>query len=93
MHHTTIKQVGTRLEGIADSGDAVSYANGGYQVNYGTIQGLKGSRPGDPVRLCLTSMPDNCPPGDARGKSYRATDLRTHKSWEAFDSEHMCGGA
>lgn len=91
--NTTIKEVGTRLEGIADSGDAVSYANGGYQVSYDAIKGLKGSRVGDPVKFCLTSLPENCPPGDGRGKSYKVTNLRTHKSWEAFDSEHMCGGA
>ena len=91
--NTTIKEVGTRLEGISDSGDAVSYANGGYQVSYTTIKGLKGSRAGDPIRLCLTSLPDDCPPGDDRGKTYKATNLRTHKSWEESDSEHSCGGA
>jgi hypothetical protein len=90
---TAIKDVGTRLEGVPDSGDAVRYADGGSQVSYDTIKGLKGSRAGDPVRLCLKSLPENCPPGDDRGKSYRATDLRTHSSWVAFDSEHMCGGA
>ena len=41
----------------------------------------------------LTKLSDGCPPGDDRGKVYRATDLRTHASWEASDSEHMCGGA
>ena len=90
---TTIKEVGTRLEGIADSGDAVSYVNGGYQVSTETIRGLKGSKRGDKVRLCLVSIPDECPPGDDRGKVYKATNLRTHKSWEAQDSEHSCGGA
>jgi hypothetical protein len=90
---TRIKQIGTRLDGIADSGDAVTYTNGGYQVAYGTIDGLKGAKPGDDVKLCLTEIPDDCPPGDDRGKSYKATDLRTHRSWEAMNSEHMCGGA
>jgi len=90
---TKIKQIGTRLDGIADSGDAVSYTNGGYQVSYGTIGGLKGAKQGDGVKLCLTEIPDDCPPGDDRGKTYKATDLRTHRSWEAMNSEHMCGGA
>jgi hypothetical protein len=90
---TAIKDVGTRLEGVADSGDAVSYANGGYQVSYTMIKGLKGVRAGDAVKLCLVTIPDGCPPGDDRGKVYRATDLRTLASWEASDSEHMCGGA
>lgn len=90
---TTIKKVTTRLDGITGSGDAVVYANGGYQVSYEKIRGLKGSRAGDKVRLCLTSIPDECPPGDDRGKIYKATNLRTHQSWEAADSEHSCGGA
>src|ERR1700743_838527 len=45
-------------DGVDDSGDAVTYANGGYQVSYSTIKGLKGSRAGDPVKLCLTEIPD-----------------------------------
>jgi hypothetical protein len=90
---TTIDQIGTRLADIADSGDAVGYTNGGYQVSYETIRGLKGSRIGDRVRLCLVAIPDECPPGDDRGKVYKATNLRTHKSWTAQDSEHSCGGA
>ena len=90
---TVIKQIGTRLEGVADSGDMVSFANGGFQVSTGTIQGLKGSRKGDRVRLCLVTIPDECPPNDTRGKVYKATNLRTGASWEAPDSEHMCGGA
>jgi hypothetical protein len=91
--NTTIKDIGTRLENAPGSGDAVGYANGGAQISYDTIKGLKGSRAGDPARLCLISLPQDCPPGDDRGKKYRATNLRTHSSWEAFDSEHMCGGA
>lgn len=90
---TTIASIGTRLEGIDDSGDQVTYANGVLQVSYAKIKGLKGARVGDPIRLCLTIIPDDCPPDDTRGKIYRATDLRTHKSWEESDSEHMCGGA
>jgi hypothetical protein len=90
---TTIKQLGTRLQGVSDSGDSVSYSNGGYQVSYEAILGLQGSRKGDKVRLCLVTIPDQCPPGDTRGKIYKATNLRTQKTWEASDSEHMCGGA
>jgi hypothetical protein len=90
---TKIKNVTTRLEGIDDSGDAVNYTNGGYQVSYTMIAGLKGAKAGDPVKLCLTSLPDDCPPGDDRGKTYHATDLITHKSWDAADAEHACGGA
>lgn len=90
---TTIKVVGTRLDGIPDSGDAVTYATGGYQVSYDRIPGLKGARKGDRVHICLVSVPDECPPGDDRGWVYHATDLRTHKSWDAPNSEHSCGGA
>ncbi|HEY5338573.1 MAG TPA: hypothetical protein VIJ85_10235 [Rhizomicrobium sp.] len=90
---TRIATIGTRLEGIADSGDQVTYTNGVLQVSYAAIKGLKGAKTGDAVKLCLTTIPDDCPPGDTRGKIYKATDLRTHQSWEDADSEHMCGGA
>jgi hypothetical protein len=90
---TTIKAVETRLEGVADSGDAVEYTNGGYGVSYDQVPALHSARRGDKVKLCLTSLPTDCPKGDDRGKIYKATDLRTHKSWELPDAEHMCGGA
>ncbi len=90
---TKIKAVETRLEGIADSGDAVAYANGGYGVSYDSVPALHSARAGDPVKLCLTSIPKNCPKGDDRGKQFTATDLRTQKNWTLPDAEHMCGGA
>jgi hypothetical protein len=90
---TEIAEIGSRLEGVADSGSAVSYKNGGVQVSYDELPGLRGSRVKDRVRLCLVSIPEDCPPGDDRGRVYRAKNLRTGKSWEAPDSQHMCGGA
>ena len=79
---TTIEDIGYRL-GDPDSGSAISYANGGGQVSYDTIPEIHRSRVGDPVRLCLVSIPEDCPPGDDRGKVYSATNLRTGESWEA----------
>lgn len=96
---TTVAKVTTRLqdgntgEEIAGSGSAVRYSNGGYQVSYDEILGINGSMPGDPVRLCLTAIPENCPPGDNRGRVYHAVNLRTHEEWDAPDAEHSCGGA
>jgi hypothetical protein len=89
---TTIEDIGYRL-GDPDSGSAISYANGGGQVSYDTIPEIHRSRVDDPVRLCLVSIPEDCPPGDDRGKVYSATNLRTGDSWEAPDSQHSCGGA
>jgi hypothetical protein len=90
---TRISDLSSRLENMPDSGSAVSYANGIYQVSYETIPGLVTARVGDRVKLCLKSVPSGCPKGDDRGKTYKATNLRTKRSWEAMDSEHMCGGA
>ena len=95
---TTIKIVGTRLEDgagkpVVGSGSAVIFVNGGSQVSYEEVAAIDRSRPGDPVRLCLVSIPKHCPPGDDRGRFYKATNLRTGKSWTLPDSEHMCGGA
>ncbi len=89
---TTIADIGYRL-GDPDSGSAIGYANGGVQVSYDTIPEIHRSRVGDAVRLCLVSVPEDCPPGDDRGKVYSATNLRTGESWEAPDSQHSCGGA
>ena len=90
---TTLSAIESRLEGVADSGDAVEYVNGGYGVSYERVPGLRGARVGDKIKLCLSSLPSDCPKGDDRGKTYAATDLRTHRSWDLPDAEHMCGGA
>jgi hypothetical protein len=96
---TTIKSVGNRLEDGATnkpmpgSGSAISFANGGYQVSYEQVAAVDSSRPGDPVRMCLASIPQGCPPGDDRGREYKTTNLRTHRSWNLPDAEHSCGGA
>jgi uncharacterized protein len=76
-----------------DSGTAVSFTNGGGQVSYDYVPAIARSKVGDQVLLCLVSIPQNCPPGDNRGKFYSGTDLRTKDSWILPDSQHMCGGA
>lgn len=92
---TTITFIGGRLQGddAFSSGTAVLYDNGGRQISYEREEGAIGSEIGDPVRLCLASIPEGCPPGDDRGRIYVATNLRTGASWEMPDSSHMCGGA
>ncbi|HXQ09488.1 MAG TPA: hypothetical protein VN805_00655 [Caulobacteraceae bacterium] len=90
---TTVQQVGTRLENTPGSGSAISYADGVDQVSYDQVPGIDASQAGDAVKLCLVSLPQNCPPGDDRGKVYSATNLRTGQTWSEADSEHMCGGA
>ncbi len=90
---TTVTLVGPRLEGVPDSGSAIVYANGLAQVDYAAIAGIDHSQPGDAVELCLSSIPENCPPGDNRGRVYSATNTRTGETWSAPDSQHSCGGA
>src|ERR1039458_3276856 len=86
--NTTIKSVGTRLDGVPDSGSAVSFANGGYQVGYDRVPAIEQSKRGDPVSMCLVSVPRDCPKGDDRGRTYRTTNQRTHQSWTLADSSH-----
>jgi len=96
---TSIAQVSQRLEDglthqvIAGSGSAVTFANGLYQVSYDQVPAVNRSRRGDPVSICLRSLPERCPPGDVRGKVYETRNLRTRESWTLTDSEHGCGGA
>lgn len=90
---TSIQQIGTRLEGQADSGSALAYANGVPGVSYDTLPEITHAKVGDKIELCLVSLPTNCPTGDNRGKVYLAVDLRTQAFWQLPDAEHSCGGA
>jgi hypothetical protein len=89
---TKIYWIGTRLS-TPRSGSAVSFENGGTQVSYDNVAAVAESKKGDPVRMCLESIPQNCPKGDDRGRVYRTTNLRTGKTWTLMDSPHGCGGA
>lgn len=91
--HTSIKEISSRLQGVPESGSAVEYENGIYGVDYEMISSVSESRTGDPIRLCLISVPKNCPAGDDRGKVYSATNIRTQGSWSLADASHQCGGA
>lgn len=93
---TTIEEIGPRLEGgdrPNESGTSVSFANGVSQVSYELERPVAQSRTGDRVRVCLVSIPRNCPKGDDRGREYAVTNLRTGGKWRMPDSQHMCGGA
>jgi len=48
---------------------------------------------GHKVKVCLESLPQNCPPGDNRGKKYSFYDYRTGSRVVGYDSWHLCGGA
>ena len=90
---TTVSRVGSRLEGDPGSGSAIEEANGAMQISYDEIAAVNASRRGDPTLVCLVGLPSDCPPGDDRGKTYAAANLRTLGAWTAADAEHMCGGA
>lgn len=96
---TFIKDVGTRLvDGstgtpIEGSGTSVNLTNGIYLVSYDEIAALKNSKVGEKVKLCLRSIPSNCPPGDDRGRLYSLFNYRTRQTVRLPDSQHMCGGA
>lgn len=93
---TTLDRMGERLEpveGEKPSGVSLGYADGVRQISYDRDPAVLRSRVGDPVRVCFASIPRRCPPGDARGRVYRVTDLRTRATWRLPDAEHACGGA
>lgn len=97
--YTHIRMVSQRLEDgqthrvIPDSGSAITFANGLYQLSYDQVPAVNQSRRGDPVYICLVRLPTHCPPGDDRGRFYTTTNLRTMDSWTLADSQHLCGGA
>jgi hypothetical protein len=88
--YTRVTDVGRR---IADSGTSVELANGVVGISYEEVEAVRHSRRGDRVFTCLISIPRGCPPGDARGRMYTTTNLRTEESWTLPDSQHACGGA
>jgi hypothetical protein len=75
------------------NGTRVGFANGGGQVSYDRETAIVRSRVGDKVRMCLQSVPSDCPAGDDRGKIYNTRNLRTGEAWSLSDSQHRCGGA
>lgn len=93
---TTFTVISDRFGGDPRSPDAAGMSallsNGGFVTTYGADQVLISSRVGDPVEMCLTSLPDHCPPDDERGKEYSITNLRTHGRTILPDAQHMCGG-
>ncbi|MEA5537002.1 hypothetical protein [Crocosphaera sp. XPORK-15E] len=97
--NTFVSKVRTRLEDgvtgkpILGSGTSIEFTNGIYLVSYDTVPEAESSKPRDPVKLCLVSIPKNCPPGDNRGKVYTVTNIRTKKTFTLPDSQHSCGGA
>lgn len=48
---------------------------------------------GNKVKVCLQSIPQNCPLGDNRGKYYSFYDYQTKITVFGSDSWHNCGGA
>jgi hypothetical protein len=94
---SVITLIGGRLEGDSNfsTGTTVAFKNGGLQVSYEKEVPIVNSKVGDHVLICLVFIPNpkDCPPGDARGRQYTTTNLRTLESWTLPDSEHNCGGA
>ncbi|WP_296742525.1 lysozyme inhibitor LprI family protein [Mesorhizobium sp.] len=76
-----------------EAGSAASFTNGGTAVSYDREPGLVSASVGDPVVMCLISIPRDCPQGDVRGRVYYAVDLAHKGTWALPDSQHMCGGA
>ncbi len=91
--NTTISSIDHRIPGDDSTGPAVEFANKLYQVDYNPQPNVTSSVVGDPVKICLVSIPQDCPPGDSRGYEYTTTNLRTNLSWTMYDDQHLCGGA
>ena len=69
--------------------DALSSSENADKYMYSTKDFAKGDR----VKLCLTELPKDCPPGDDRGKIYLVQNYKNKKKFSGVDAWHMCGGA
>lgn len=76
-----------------EAGSAATFTNGGTAVSYDREPGLAAAKVGEPVVMCLMSLPRDCPKDDERGQVYYGIDLAIKGSWALPDSEHLCGGA
>ncbi|RUX91801.1 hypothetical protein EN935_16595 [Mesorhizobium sp. M7D.F.Ca.US.004.03.1.1] len=76
-----------------EAGSAATFTNGGTAVSYDREPGLAASKVGEPVEMCLISIPRDCPKDDERGRVYYSLDLVAKGSWALPDSQHLCGGA
>lgn len=96
---TRVSQVTYRLfdqsdrRSVPGSGSKIRFRDGHENVGYDQVPAIDASRAGDPIRLCVRSLPVNCPAGDNRGIVYTAKNLRTARTWESSDSAHPCDGA
>ena len=77
---------------IPDTGSAIRFKNGGYQVSYFEEKAVQQSRPGDPVLMCLVKTFQNCPADNPSTRIYTTTNLRTFESWTMMDRVHGCVG-
>jgi len=89
---TSIAEIGTRLEGVPESGTLISYANGEMQVSYMTVPEVERWRVGDKVRLCLVpeTPPPECEGRPLLGKLWDATNLSAGGKWRESSTSHIC---
>lgn len=90
---SSVYNTGPRLVNSPTSGTSIEFSNGIDLVSYDIVPAAQNSKSGDPVNICLISIPKNCPPGDDRGRLYTVTNLRTNRNFTMSDSQHSCGGA
>lgn len=96
---THVRQVTFRLfdeaarQPVPGSGSKILFTDGHENVAYDQVPMIDASRPGDPVRLCVRSLPTGCPAGDTRDITYSVMNIRTGQRWMGADSTHACGGA
>jgi hypothetical protein len=74
-----------------DKGTIVRFSNSGVQVSLEKERAVARSQIFDKVNMCLVAVPKDCPAGDARGRVYKTTNLRTGESWSLANDVRSCG--
>lgn len=88
---SSVYRVTSRLVNSPRSGTDITFTNGIGLVSYDIIPAAQNSQRNDPVRICLISIPPNCPPGDDRGRLYTVTNLRSNRNFTMHDAQRLCG--
>jgi hypothetical protein len=89
--------VRTRVEAIGPlpggSSPVIRYRDGVLQDYDSGMLGQAGTRPGDPIKLCLVAFTRDCGvvfPDERAGRTYATGNLRTGAAWTSPDIRSSC---
>lgn len=91
-YETSIHDVDLGSGTAVRRGVGIVYTNGRTMLQFGDVIAKRWLK-GDHVKMCVVSVPQNCPPDSdhsSAGVVYQVRNLRTGDKWKAADSDKSC---